>query len=86
MDVVYLQQDAFDPVDVRCALSRQKEAFDLLVWMISQNYSFATDETARRFFTSLTDACKNLSYSRESSVSDQEYRNTIVNVTRDFCT
>jgi V/A-type H+/Na+-transporting ATPase subunit A len=44
LDMVYLQQDAYDKVDVSVPLDRQKESFTLLRRLIQRDYPFADKE------------------------------------------
>jgi V/A-type H+/Na+-transporting ATPase subunit A len=62
LDMVFLQQDAYDPVDVSVSLERQKETFNLVRDLIARDYPFADKEEARDFFTKLTGLFKNLNY------------------------
>lgn len=62
VDMVYLQQDAFDDVDASNSLSRQKASFNLLVTFLEKQYEFETREQARAFFIRLTGLFKNLNY------------------------
>lgn len=62
LDMVYLQQDAYDKVDVSVPLDRQKEAFALVRGLIQRDYPFSDKEEAHRFFTQLTGLFKNLNY------------------------
>ena len=62
LDMVYLQQDAYDKVDVSVPLDRQKEAFALVRGIVQRDYPFADKEEARGFFTQLTGLFKNLNY------------------------
>ncbi|AMO57564.1 ATP synthase subunit A [Endozoicomonas montiporae] len=67
LDMVYLQQDAFDDVDSSCPLPRQKACFELAVSLIRQHYNFADKEVARDYFVKLTGLFKNLNYSHDGS-------------------
>jgi len=67
VDMVYLQQDAFDPVDVSTPLERQKEVFLLVKRLVERDYRFDDKEQARDYFTRLTSLLKNLNYSRSES-------------------
>jgi V/A-type H+-transporting ATPase subunit A len=71
LDMVYLQQDAFDPVDVSVPTQRQKESFLLIKCLIERPYRFNDKDQARGFFTALTGLYKNLNYSPSGS---DEYR------------
>jgi V/A-type H+-transporting ATPase subunit A len=71
--MVYLQQDAFDPVDVSVPSERQKASFLLIKRLIERPYHFADKEAVRRFFTKLTGLYKNLNYSATDSGEYQKY-------------
>jgi V/A-type H+-transporting ATPase subunit A len=73
LDMVYLQQDAFDPVDVSVPSERQKASFLLIKRLIERPYHFADKEAVRRFFTKLTGLYKNLNYSATDSGEYQKY-------------
>jgi V/A-type H+-transporting ATPase subunit A len=62
LDMVYLQQDAYDKVDVSVPLERQKEFLALVRGLIQRDYLFADKEEAHCFFTQLTGLLKNLNY------------------------
>ena len=68
LDMVYLQQDAFDDVDVSVSLERQKDNFKRIVKLVNAEYQFADQEQARLFFIKLTGLFKNLNYTGYSSV------------------
>jgi V/A-type H+-transporting ATPase subunit A len=71
-DMVYLQQDAYDSVDVSVPLNRQKQLFNLLYDIIEKDYEFDKKDTGRNFFMELTSLLKNLNY---SSFDSGEYKN-----------
>jgi V/A-type H+-transporting ATPase subunit A len=73
VDMVYLQQDAFDEVDVSCPLERQRDVFDLLTRLVEADYRFEDSEQARDVFTRLTGLFRNLNYSRSGTSDYQEY-------------
>ncbi|NCC21957.1 MAG: V-type ATP synthase subunit A [Alphaproteobacteria bacterium] len=77
VDMVFLQQDAFDKVDVACPMQRQKESFMLLSELVEEDYSFPDKETARRFFTRLTGLYKNLNYAVHGSAEYHQYMDEI---------
>lgn len=66
-DMAYLQQDAFDPVDVSVPLSRQKELLLLLSQYLRQDYLFPDKNQARTYFTKLTGLFRNLNFSPSGS-------------------
>lgn len=67
VDMVYLQQDAFDPVDASCPMARQKALFDHVHAVATRPYAFADKDAARAHFTRLTGLFKNLNYAAEGS-------------------
>lgn len=77
LDMVYLQQDAFDSVDVSMSRERQLESFELLKGLIDRNYRFKDKDEARDFFTRLTGLYKNLNYTPRESPQYQHYVNDI---------
>lgn len=77
LDMVYLQQDAFDPVDVSVPLGRQKETFLLCQKMINDDYDFENKEQARGFFTKLTGLFKNLNTAPSDSEEFTDFRTRI---------
>jgi V/A-type H+-transporting ATPase subunit A len=62
VDMVFLQQDAFDSVDASTPLERQRESLDLIHALITRRYDFADKEAARNYFTRLTGTFKNFNY------------------------
>ena len=71
LDMVYLQQDAFDEIDASTPLERQKRSFARIYDLVSRDYGFADKEQARDTFTRLTGLYRNLNYASEDS---PEYR------------
>ena len=74
LDMVYLQQDAFDPVDASTPQDRQKDAFELIRGLIQRDYPFKDKDEARSFFTQLTGLFKNLNYAAWNSPEYAGYR------------
>ncbi len=68
LDMVYLQQDAFDEVDVAVSINRQKENFKRIIELVSYDYNFTDLEQVRQFFIQLTGLFKNLNYSPYESI------------------
>ncbi|MEX1327224.1 MAG: V-type ATP synthase subunit A [Desulfobacterales bacterium] len=77
LDMVFLQQDAFDDVDVSMSLERQQKSFQLLKGLIETEYQFKDRDEARDYFTRITGAYKNLNYSPEKSANYKRYRQEI---------
>jgi V/A-type H+-transporting ATPase subunit A len=74
LDMVFLQQDAFDDVDVSTPVGRQKESLMRLKELIDNEYQFGNKDEVRDFFTRLTDQLKNLNY---SIIDSQDYGNFV---------
>ena len=62
VDMVFLQQDAFDPVDASAPLERQKLAFNKIHDIATRSYQFEGKDGARDYFTRLTGLFKNFNY------------------------
>ncbi len=67
LDMVYLQQDAFDPVDSSVPLKRQAFIFNKIVTIVNEEISFGDKEQARDYFTRLTGLFKNFNYAGPDS-------------------
>jgi V/A-type H+-transporting ATPase subunit A len=67
VDMVYLQQDAFDAVDASAPLERQKQMFAMVYALVTREYYFDDKNAASDYFTRLTGLCKNLNYTRVDS-------------------
>ena len=67
VDMVYLQQDAFDAVDVSVPLERQKRVFDKLDRLVHADHDFADKKAVRDYFTRLTRLFKNFNYAADNS-------------------
>ncbi len=67
LDMVYLQQDAFDPVDAAVSRERQLASFRMILTLINRDYSFKDKKEAREFFTRITGHYKNWNYSEVDS-------------------
>ena len=62
LDMVYLQQDAFDKVDASAPLERQKLCFNKVYDLVKRDYSFTDKNAARDYFIRLTGLFKNFNY------------------------
>jgi len=67
VDMVFLQQDAFDAVDASMPRDRQVESFRLMKELIDADYTFESAQDARAAFTRLTSRYKNLNYTATES-------------------
>jgi V/A-type H+/Na+-transporting ATPase subunit A len=77
LDMVYLQQDAFDAVDVSVPIERQKVNFALILKLVSIDYHFTDQKHVRDYFTRLTGLFKNLNYAVFNSA---EYQALLVKI------
>ena len=67
LDMVYLQQDAFDSVDAAAPLERQKLTFNKVYELVTRGYGFEDKEAVREYFTKLTGLFKNFNYAAPDS-------------------
>lgn len=74
VDMVYLQQDAYDTVDVAVPIVRQQENFQRILSLVRAAYQFTDQEHARTYFTRLTGLYKNLNY---APYNTKEYRDLV---------
>jgi V/A-type H+-transporting ATPase subunit A len=63
VDEVFLQQDAYDRVDVYSPLDRQRELLELLVAVLDQSTGFSNREAVRQWFARLSARFRDLNYS-----------------------
>ena len=80
LDMVYLQQDAFDDIDACMPRKRQLESFRLLKGLIDADYRFKDKDEVREFFTELTGLYKNWNYSASGSTEFARYRKDITDL------
>jgi len=73
MDMVFLQQDAYDQVDASTPLERQKRSFELVKEVVEGDYAIEDRDEARDFFTRLIGLYKNLNYSPDDSAEYARY-------------
>ena len=67
LDMVFLQQDAFDKVDASVPLERQRVAFAKVYALVMRDYGFSDRPAVREYFTRLTGLFKNLNYAETES-------------------
>lgn len=79
LDMVYLQQDAFDEVDVAVPIKRQRDSFRKIIDLVSADYRFADRDDAREYFTRLTGLFRNLNYARPEA---PEYAELLAKIDR----
>jgi len=73
LDMVFLQQDAYDPVDSSMPLGRQKTSFELVKEIVEADYAIDDRDEVRDFFTRLISLYKNLNYSPDDSAEYARY-------------
>jgi V/A-type H+-transporting ATPase subunit A len=73
LDMVFLQQDAYDPVDTSMPLERQKRSFERVKEIIEAEYAIDDRDEARDYFTRLISLYKNLNYSPDDSAEYTRY-------------
>lgn len=81
-DMTYLQQDAYDPIDVSVPLKRQQLLFNLLFDITLKDYDFRDKKEALNFFLQLTSLIKNLNYSPLNSDAYACYYNQIIELAK----
>jgi V/A-type H+-transporting ATPase subunit A len=77
LDLVFLQQDAFDDVDCACKPERQKALFDMVYAAATRQYAFKDKAAARDYFTKLSGLYKNLNYAAAGSNDFQRIAKSI---------
>jgi V/A-type H+-transporting ATPase subunit A len=77
LDAVYLQQDAFDPVDAATPLERQQYVFGKVGRILRSEYDFADKDEARAFFLELTQEFRNWNPSAWASEEFAQAERTI---------
>lgn len=77
VDLVYLQQNARDPVDASTPLERQAEAFALLQRVLDAHYAFESNDEAREFFTRLAHEFRNWNFTDRTSSAYAPLKATI---------
>ncbi len=73
LDMAFLQQDAYDPVDVSMPLERQELSFRLVKEIVEADYDIDDRDEARDFFTRLISLYKNFNYSPEDTAEYDRY-------------
>jgi V/A-type H+-transporting ATPase subunit A len=81
-DMIYLQQDAYDPVDVSVPVERQKILFNLLYDLVMAENKFTDKNEARNFFIKLTGILKNMNYSQLNTNEYNKYYNQVAEMGR----
>ncbi len=85
IDMVYMQQDAFDIVDVAVPIERQQENFKRIQALLGANYKFTDQDQVRDYFTRLTGLYKNLNY---APYNEKQYADLVAKIDglkRQYC-
>jgi len=67
IDMIYLQQDAFDKIDTTMPMDRQKDLLDLMDMLLKAEYAFESKDVVKTFFNRITAQFKNLNYKEYKS-------------------
>jgi len=67
VDMVFLQQDAFDKIDASASLERQRQLFERVERIACRSYGFTDKEAVRSHFTKMTSLFKNYNYAAPGS-------------------
>jgi len=62
IDFVLMQQDAFDPIDARCPLDRQRYMAELVNEVVSANLTFNTYEELTPYFKKIINSLRQMNY------------------------
>ncbi|MBK1704329.1 V-type ATP synthase subunit A [Halochromatium glycolicum] len=82
LDMVFLQQDAFDPVDASVPMARQQLVLGRVCEVVERSDSYPDKETVRHHFNRLTGLFKNFHYSPPDSPDYQRLLGEIDALTR----
>ena len=77
LDTVYLQQDAFDSVDVATPMDRQQTMLSLVKDVTQREFLFDDKDNVRDFFIRITSAFRNLNYSATGSSDYEKFLSSI---------
>ena len=73
IDFVFLQQDAFDPIDSLCPISRQKYMLDLVLGICDRSFTFDDYEQCRDYFKNMINLLRQMNYSEFESDAFDSY-------------
>lgn len=79
-DAVYLQQNAFDPVDTATDMARQNEQMEVVSKVLNREFKFDDRDAARNFFLDLTDKVIQLNYVPKGEFTYKDKREQILNM------
>jgi len=81
VDAVYLQQDAFHPVDAATSEKRQKLVFAVLSGILAAEMTFGNKDAARRFFHKMTQSFRDWNRIESGSGEFESARKAIEQLT-----
>ncbi len=82
VDLVFLQQDAFDEVDASCPLGRQAELLEAVIEVLDAPVGLRERNAVRDAFTALIGAFRNANYARQGSRAHGEWMARIAELRR----
>jgi V/A-type H+/Na+-transporting ATPase subunit A len=62
LDMCFLQQNSFDPIDTYCPIERTALMFDLIQKIFAKEFKFDSIDDSRKYFLDLQNDLKNLNY------------------------
>ena len=77
LDRVFLQQDAFDPVEAAVPLDRQKRLFRMIDRVTGTDFAFADKDAVRAAFTEFARLFTNLNYTPDDSAEYRDFAEAI---------
>ncbi len=77
IDMIYLQQDAFDDVDSCVPLDRQKLTFEIMYDVVSGDLGLTSKSEIRAHFTKLTGLFKNFHYAADGTPDYEKFLRSI---------
>ncbi|MCF0172337.1 MAG: V-type ATP synthase subunit A [Bacteroidales bacterium] len=83
VDFVILQQDAFDEIDSRTSLERQKFMLSLVLEFCDKTYDFETFEECSAYFKNLINSFRQMNFSEWQSEKFNSYLTQIRNILSD---
>ena len=84
LDLVFLQQDAFDSVDALCPIERQRYMLDLLDELCGISFDFEDFEKCREFFKELINDLRQMNYTEFHSKEFEAYSQKIAKMTEEY--
>ena len=84
LDMVYLQQDAFDDEDAACSFERQQVTLGMIDEIIRQEYNFSDKDEVKSFFLKLTGLVKNFNYALYKSAEYKTCMKQIKALQKDY--